>query len=511
MLSARKRNRTVKVVAELVRSTPVMGRRRVAGALLLVGALVFGMAPTAGADKVGDLKQQAANLADQRDRMNHEAERLAELYNKARVERADLQSQIDQIRAKLAAQDVQIGELNTKLAKFAVQTYMYGDQASGLGSLLSAEDAVSNVAQRRGYSPVVLGSSVDVGDVLKATREDTDRLRADLAAKEAQQAKLEKQIVAKRDAAAKAATAASELLTKTNADLRQALIEEEQRRQAEAAQRTAEEARKVEDERRLAEQQRKAEEAEVAQMEVEREAEADRIDEALRKAREARAKRTGIESAPYVASDDAADERRRIESRDVVPDVREERPPSGLGAGGMGSRHVTAPTSSTRVAVLLTMTAGNRGIRRHNKTGDPILCGERGCYVSTGADGPAELFPLRRAFGAGRTLGDRAGACRNSLGCVFRDVDLVAFPAIVQPVDMRFLRHDRRQPQVLHETSACRLEAGRLACTAIHGPDYTMWVVPEEIATAAGPAVLERAVEDGLQSDDAPVLRSVRN
>lgn len=236
-----------------------MGRKRVAGALLLVGALVFGMAPAARADKVSDLKQQAAALADQRDRMNHEAERLAELYNKARVERADLQAQIDQIKAKLAEQDGEIGELNTRLAKFAVQTYMYGDQASGLGSLLSAEDAVSSVAQRRGYSPVVLGSSVDVADVLKATREDTERLRADLAAKEAQQAKLEKQIEGRRAAAEKAANSAAQLLTKTNADLRQAVIEEEQRRQAELQRQAAAEAA-----RRAAELQRQRDAAAAA-------------------------------------------------------------------------------------------------------------------------------------------------------------------------------------------------------------------------------------------------------
>lgn len=203
---------------------------------------MFGVAPAAQADKVSDLKAQAAKLADQRDRMNHEAERLAELYNKSRVERAELQAQIDQLKAQLAEQDGAIGELNGKLAKFAVQTYMYGDQASGLGSLLASEDAVASVAQRRGYSPVVLGSSVDVADVLKAARQDTDRLREEVDAKETQQARLEEQIAGRRAAAEKAATNAAQLLTKTNADLRQAVIEEEQRRQAEIQRQAAAEA-----------------------------------------------------------------------------------------------------------------------------------------------------------------------------------------------------------------------------------------------------------------------------
>ena len=194
-----------------------MGPKRVVGALALVGALVLGATP-AQADKVGDLQTQAKALADQRDRQNREAERQAEAYNEARVELANLNAQIDQVKAKLAAQDGQIGDLNGRLAKFAVQSYMYGDQASGLSALLAEDDAVSSVAQRRGYSPVVLGTSVDVADVLKATRQDTDRLRQDLATKEAQQARLTKQIDTKRAAAEKASQAAVDSLKNVNAD-----------------------------------------------------------------------------------------------------------------------------------------------------------------------------------------------------------------------------------------------------------------------------------------------------
>jgi len=219
----------------------VIGRKRVVGVLALVGALVLGAGP-ASADKVGDLQAQAKALADQRDRQNKEAERLAEAYNQARVEQANLNAQIDQLKAKLDAQDGQIGDLNGRLAKFAVQSYMYGDQASGLSSLLSEDDAVSSVAQRRGYSPVVLGTSVDVADVLKATRQDTDRLRQELAAKEAQQAKLTKQIDTKRLAAEKAAQAAVDSLKNVNADLKQAVADEEARRQAEIQRQAAAEA-----------------------------------------------------------------------------------------------------------------------------------------------------------------------------------------------------------------------------------------------------------------------------
>ena len=283
-----------------------------------------------------------------------------------------------------------------------------------------------------------------------------------------------------------------------------------ERRRREEAERTAEAARKLDEERRLADERRKTEAKELAQMEAEREAEADRIDEALRKAREARQRRadTQTQAVPYPPQHEAPQFRDRAGIG--LADQRPPEPDRAL-SDRPAERRFSEPSHSPRVTVLLTMLPGNRGIRRHNKTGDPILCGEPGCYISAGPDAAAEVLPMRRAFGASRTLGERAGACSNSLGCVFRNVDVVAYPAILQPIDMRLLRHDRRQPQVLHETSACSLRQGRLACTPIQGPDYTMWVVPEEIAEAAGPAALSRAVEEGLPSADAPLYRSVRN
>ncbi len=314
----------------------------------------------------------------------------------------------------------------------------------------------------------------------------------------------------------------------------------EQRRQEEQAQRLADERRRSDEARiasesrakakaeRMAAEQRladealaKVEEAKQTAMEAEREAEADRIAETLRKARQARMSRGVMDTRATTSGgrdviEDRPTPRDRDESRedrlphgsrsgDIAMDSRrpDERPgtfgQSGHDdASGSRNRHPEWQRYSTRVTVLLILEPGNYGIRRNNRTADPLLCAEQGCYVSAGAGLSAELLRKRRALGVGRTLGERAGACRNSLGCVFRDVDLGAYPAFVQPVDMHVIKHDRRQPQMLHETSDCRLVAERLACSAIRGPDYTMWVVPQDLAEHAGPAALERALEDGL-------------
>lgn len=301
--------------------------------------------------------------------------------------------------------------------------------------------------------------------------------------------------------------------------------EQEESRATESAERArheqqlAEQRRAAEEAERAVEAARKAEAAAVARMEAEREAEANRVDEALRKAREARAQRAREDIGRNARWQEPQSDQRHEEGREEPvrrdrPTVADrsapwDRPYHPQGPFGLRGPAPEAVGTSTRVTVLLSMMPGHHGIRRHHRTGDPILCGEPGCFVSAGADAPADLMPLRRAFGFGRTMGERAGACSNSLGCVFRDVELGAFPAILQPVDMRLLKHDRRMPQMLHETSECRLSGGRLSCTAIHGPDYTMWVVPEDVARAAGPEVLERAVEEGLDGPEPRVF--VRN
>lgn len=163
-------------------------------------------------------------------------------------------------------------------------------------------------------------------------------------------------------------------------------------------------------------------------------------------------------------------------------------------------RRATAGLRERRVTVLLVMAPGNRGMRRHNKSADPVLCVTYGCYVSAGPAWPARFMPGHRALGILNTWGARAGACRDSLECVFRAIEVVELPGYLQPVDLRLLRHDRRRPQMITGDSACTVERGRLLCSrGIYAEDYAMWVVPESIAAAAGPDALQRAAAEGLR------------
>jgi colicin import membrane protein len=108
-------------------------------------------------------------------------------------------------------------------------------------------------------------------------------------------------------------------------------------------------------------------------------------------------------------------------------------------------------------------------------------------------------MPGHRALGVINTWGARAGACRDSLECVFRGIEVVELPGYLQPVDLRLFRHDRRRPQIITGDSACTAQRGRLFCRrGIYADDYAMWIIPESVAAAAGPDALQRAVAEGL-------------
>ncbi len=202
-----------------------------------------------------------------------------------------------------------------------------------------------------------------------------------------------------------------------------------------------------------------------------------------------------LPASPVPSSDTPAqrDPARVVER--VVPDIAKG-PQSGL---------------EPRVTILIVMEPGDRGIRRHNKHADPVLCTNEGCYVGAGADTPARFMPGRQALGIGNTWGGRAGACRNQLGCVFRSVRVSELPLIVQPIDMRVVKHDRRRMQSIASDSQCSLDGGRLSCArGIHAEDYVMWVLPESLATTAGPAALERALGEGLNAPRSAAVKGDR-
>lgn len=181
-------------------------------------------------------------------------------------------------------------------------------------------------------------------------------------------------------------------------------------------------------------------------------------------------------------------------------------PPSRYDAPSRALSH----THDGRVTILLQMEAREQHGRRHESM-DPVLCVADGCYVSNGPDHPASFLPGRRATRFGNAISRRAGACNHAYTCVFRDVEIGALPAEVQPVDIRILRHDRRAPESVETLSTCRGTPGRLACTgAIKGDGYTMWVIPESVAARLPVDLFGITADSGPRDDPRSAMAPTR-
>lgn len=174
-------------------------------------------------------------------------------------------------------------------------------------------------------------------------------------------------------------------------------------------------------------------------------------------------------------------------------------PPANPPAPPAAAAPATTAPASTRVTLLLAMEPGDRGIRRVEKSADAVICFANRCVIGAGAERPAKEVTRWGALGTGNTLGARAGACSHALTCVFRNVDLGAASAAVQPIDLRIMRHDRREERVVTADSTCAVAGGRLTCRQpVVSATYRLWVIPEAIAAEAGPAALEAALRAWL-------------
>jgi hypothetical protein len=139
---------------------------------------------------------------------------------------------------------------------------------------------------------------------------------------------------------------------------------------------------------------------------------------------------------------------------------------------------------------------------------DLVLCGGAGCTISNGLEKAATFYE----GGSGLRLIKKAGACRDSLACVFRDVDFAKLVtdknALIEPVDVDYVSHtymggvayktfDKTNP--LFSAENCTLRKTVLDCKAgVHKRDYSLWVLPEKLAKLGGKEALDAVLFKGL-------------
>jgi colicin import membrane protein len=357
------------------------------------------------------------------------------------------------------------------------------------------------------------------------------RAEAEKLAREAEQGRAEEARKAEEARQAEAARLAKEVDDKRLADERQA----EEARQADAARiaketeaRKAEEARQAEDARiaKEAEDKRVAEQRRTQRLA--KEAEEKRRTEAARKAEEQRQADAAREALERQRTEEAervaekfrlAREAREAKRREADAAARERGTDTRDSLGGPTADAQTPPAPwdtpndaparylPTRVTILLVMDPRHRVFATYPPTGNPVLCIDQGCYISGGANGPSEYMPRFAALGPANSIGRRAGPCRNQLTCVFRDVELGGGYAQIQPVDMGLLHHDRREIRGVRPDPTCDILGGRLFCgEPVVAKGYRAWIVPEVIATKAGPDALREALTLGLPTARSATL-----
>jgi len=384
--------------------------------------------------------QHAADEAEMLERAREEAEARRQDDERAAAERARVEAEQEAARAEAA-----------RLAQDAEARRIEDDRR--------AEEARQAEAQRL------------------AKEVEDNRLAEDRKAEEARQAEVARQ--------AEDARIAKEAEEKRLAEQRRAARlanEAEAARQAEA--------------RRKAEETRQADAAREA-LEQQRTEEAERVAEKFRVAREAREARQARERAAAAPERDT-DTRNSLggPATDAVPPA----PPWNL-SRDPGDAPDSGPARflPARVTVLLVMDPRHRIFPAYPPAANPVLCIGPGCYISGGADAPAEYMPRGSALGPVNSIGRRAGPCRNQLTCVFRDVELGGGYAQIQPVDMGLMHHDRREIRGVRPDPTCDLTGGHLFCAEpVVGKGYRAWIVPEVIATKAGAEALREALAHGL-------------
>jgi hypothetical protein len=139
---------------------------------------------------------------------------------------------------------------------------------------------------------------------------------------------------------------------------------------------------------------------------------------------------------------------------------------------------------------------------------DLVLCGAAGCTISNGLEKAATFYE----GGSGLRLIKKAGACRDSLACVFRDVDFAKLVSdkntLIEPVDVDYVRHTYMggityktfdKTNLLFNAENCTLKKTVLDCKAgVHKRDYSLWVLPEKLAKLGGKEALDAVLFKGL-------------
>ena len=216
--------------------------RTVAPVLLIALAPVpAGATPLAPAQSVASIREKAAKIAADLDRLNERESVLDEQQNAARIELADLEAKLAENQSSLSSAEAEMDSTADAAREYARKAFV-GDAADPDPLRYLVEGNTQDESARRAFIESQAGSSSDSIESLQASqkvlnsqRSELDAVQAEVTAKKAEIERAKSEL----EASIEERTA---LQQSVNAELKEAVEAEQRRREAEAARRAAAEA-----------------------------------------------------------------------------------------------------------------------------------------------------------------------------------------------------------------------------------------------------------------------------
>ena len=210
--------------------------RSALASLLAIGILGgIAIAPRAvSADSIDDKRRQAANIADQLDRLTEQMDALGEDYSQSLSDQADLAVEIDRAQADVAAAEAQLGQMRGTLYMSAVTQFMHGGRNSTLTNLFASSGGVQDALQRGELTSIAMNQGSLTTDALDATATSLAKKRTVLEKKRKQAISIGINVKKRQGAAESLAARYQQLQSTVQGDLVDLLREERSRREAQA-------------------------------------------------------------------------------------------------------------------------------------------------------------------------------------------------------------------------------------------------------------------------------------
>lgn len=209
-------------------------RKRVAAGVAAVLAVsIFAAAPASATSD--DKRREVEQIADELERLRLEVDTLGEDYVVAIDEKAQADAEVVKATERIAKLEKRISDLQGDLSKLAVQAFVTGGAGGTLTELFTPGSGPNDAVQMQHFTEIALNAGVETNDDLDALLDELEDEKDNLEYQQKLAADLAEQIAERRTAAEEAAVEFTARKQQAEAELGQLLVEEEQRRQEQAA------------------------------------------------------------------------------------------------------------------------------------------------------------------------------------------------------------------------------------------------------------------------------------